>query len=206
MNRIYKVIWSKTKHCYVVVSELAKRHTKGGSAGGCRMMTARVLSTLLLGAYLVGGCSLPSAWAADIEADKITAGSIDVGGGLITAENGLITAQGIIVGDVNAAAGTITAGSLNVVGAGGRINTETGEFSEYSNGYGIDFDEILSDFTEMPFIGHIPISKAFEEWQDYFENPDEAEIYGFELDDGEVQMAILDCFIKEPDENQPLGE
>ena len=61
MNRIYKVIWSKTKHCYVVVSELAKRHTKGGSAGGCRMMTARVLSTLLLGAYLVGGYSLPSA-------------------------------------------------------------------------------------------------------------------------------------------------
>ena len=48
MNRIYKVIWSKTKHCYVVVSELAKRHAKGGSAGGCRMMTARVLSTLLL--------------------------------------------------------------------------------------------------------------------------------------------------------------
>ena len=63
MNRIYKVIWSKTKHCYVVVSELAKRHTKGGSAGGCRMMTARVLSTLLLGAYLVGGYSMPSAWA-----------------------------------------------------------------------------------------------------------------------------------------------
>ena len=63
MNRIYKVIWSKTKHCYVVVSELAKRHAKGGSAGGCRMMTARVLSTLLLGAYLVGGYSLPSAWA-----------------------------------------------------------------------------------------------------------------------------------------------
>ena len=63
MNRIYKVIWSKTKHCYVVVSELAKRHTKGGSAGGCRMMTVQVLSTLLLGAYLVGGYSLPSAWA-----------------------------------------------------------------------------------------------------------------------------------------------
>ena len=63
MNRIYKVIWSKTKHCYVVVSELAKRHAKGGNAGGCRMMTVRVLSTLLLGAYLVGGYSLPSAWA-----------------------------------------------------------------------------------------------------------------------------------------------
>ena len=25
LNRIYKVIWSKTKGCYVVVSEMAKR-------------------------------------------------------------------------------------------------------------------------------------------------------------------------------------
>ena len=29
MNKIYKVIWSKAKHCYVVASELAKNHTKG---------------------------------------------------------------------------------------------------------------------------------------------------------------------------------
>ena len=25
LNRIYKVVWNKTKGCYVVVSELAKR-------------------------------------------------------------------------------------------------------------------------------------------------------------------------------------
>ena len=43
-------------------------------------------------------------------------------------------------------------------------NSETDEFCEISNGYGIDFDEMLSEFLEMPFIGHIPISKAFEEW------------------------------------------
>ena len=30
----------------------------------------------------------------------------------------------------------------------------------------------------------------------FIENPDEAEIYGFELDDGEMQMVILDCFIE----------
>ena len=90
MNRIYKVIWSKTKHCYVVVSELAKRHTKGGSAGGCRMMTARVLSTLLLGAYLVGGYSLPSAWAdsesQDVGANQaaIVAGDTIAGGSNVT--------------------------------------------------------------------------------------------------------------------------
>ena len=28
MNKIFKVIWNKTKHCYVVASELAKQHTK----------------------------------------------------------------------------------------------------------------------------------------------------------------------------------
>lgn len=31
MNKIYKVIWSKTRNCYVAVSELAKSHTKGCS-------------------------------------------------------------------------------------------------------------------------------------------------------------------------------
>lgn len=85
-------------------------------------------------------------------------------------------------------------------------NSETGDFAEYSNGFGIDFDEMLASFMEMPFIGHIPVSKAFVEWKDYFDNLDEAEIYGFELDDGEMQMAILDYYINDPDENQTLGE
>jgi hypothetical protein len=31
MNRIYKVIWSKVRHCYVVVSELAKKDGKSVS-------------------------------------------------------------------------------------------------------------------------------------------------------------------------------
>ena len=28
MNKIYRVIWSRAKHCYVVVSEMAKNRTK----------------------------------------------------------------------------------------------------------------------------------------------------------------------------------
>lgn len=32
MNRIYKVIWSRVKHCYVVVSEITKSAGKGISA------------------------------------------------------------------------------------------------------------------------------------------------------------------------------
>ena len=39
MNKIYKVVWSKVKHCYVVTSELAKRQTKGCGAGSLRMAT-----------------------------------------------------------------------------------------------------------------------------------------------------------------------
>ena len=31
MNRIYKLIWSKVKNCYVVTSELAKNHGKSGT-------------------------------------------------------------------------------------------------------------------------------------------------------------------------------
>lgn len=31
MNRAYKVIWSKARHCYVVVSELTKSQHKSSS-------------------------------------------------------------------------------------------------------------------------------------------------------------------------------
>ena len=33
MNKIYKVIWSKVKNCYIVASELAKSHTKSPNSG-----------------------------------------------------------------------------------------------------------------------------------------------------------------------------
>ena len=47
MNKIYKVIWSKVKNCYVVTSELAKSHGKGGTAR-CRSSVGNVLVTALL--------------------------------------------------------------------------------------------------------------------------------------------------------------
>lgn len=34
MNRIFKVIYSKTKHIYVVASELAKNHSRSKNGGG----------------------------------------------------------------------------------------------------------------------------------------------------------------------------
>ncbi len=45
MNKIYKVIWSKVKHCWVVVSEIAGNHGKAGSTGD---IAVRALLTALL--------------------------------------------------------------------------------------------------------------------------------------------------------------
>ena len=47
MNKIYKVIWSKAKNCYVVVSELAKRNGKCKAAKTDSLNTRRRLMDLL---------------------------------------------------------------------------------------------------------------------------------------------------------------
>ena len=49
MNKIFKVVWSKTKECYVVVSEVAKNN------GGKKKVLASVLAGLaMVGAGAVG--------------------------------------------------------------------------------------------------------------------------------------------------------
>ena len=47
MNKIYKVIWSKAKNCYVVVSELAKRNGKCKAAKTDSLNTRKRLTGLL---------------------------------------------------------------------------------------------------------------------------------------------------------------
>ena len=44
MNKIFKVIWSKSKQCYVVVSELAKNTT-----GKKKIVVASILVALMAG-------------------------------------------------------------------------------------------------------------------------------------------------------------
>jgi len=53
MNRIYKVIWSKARNCYVVVSELAKRNGKCSSSLN-RKIIASFLAAGLVAALPVG--------------------------------------------------------------------------------------------------------------------------------------------------------
>lgn len=64
MNKIFKVIYSKTRHCYVVVSELAKSHCKTTQSHTVRSKTALTAAVLLaLGAFSFVG--MPVAQAAD---------------------------------------------------------------------------------------------------------------------------------------------
>ena len=53
MNRIYKVIWSRVKNCYVVVSEIANDRGKINGSGGTGVRT------LLCALALVGSVALP---------------------------------------------------------------------------------------------------------------------------------------------------
>jgi len=47
MNRIYKVIWSKVKNCYIVVSEIAKSHSKPVSKGSRQYVSAAAALAVL---------------------------------------------------------------------------------------------------------------------------------------------------------------
>ncbi|MGM9517998.1 MAG: ESPR domain-containing protein, partial [Acidaminococcus sp.] len=71
MNHIYKVIWSRVRHCYVVVSELAKRAGKEKST--CLSAAGKTAAALGLGAVLLMGSPCSEAFAAT--GNKIIGGS-----------------------------------------------------------------------------------------------------------------------------------
>ena len=81
MNKIYRVIWSKVRNCYVVVSEIAKAHSKGGSTAHRVPHMGASLTSMLLASLLTTGYSMPVR-AADpviIEAgDKLQIGNINL--------------------------------------------------------------------------------------------------------------------------------
>ena len=65
MNRIYKVVWSKAKNCYTVVSEIAKRHGKGNRARTCA-------AAFLAAFALTGVMGMSEVQAAVITANHVT--------------------------------------------------------------------------------------------------------------------------------------
>ncbi|WP_287771213.1 ESPR-type extended signal peptide-containing protein, partial [Megasphaera sp.] len=70
MNRIYRVIWSRAKKCYVVVSEMAKSQTKSHSR---RVVKKTALAAMVLAGLSLSGMGMPSYAADNIIVDSGTA-------------------------------------------------------------------------------------------------------------------------------------
>ena len=68
MNKIFKVVWSASKQCYVVVSELATN-----TSGKKKIMVATVLAALAMGGSLQVGAETT------VTADKVNASNIEAG-------------------------------------------------------------------------------------------------------------------------------
>lgn len=68
MNKIFKVVWSASKQCYVVASELATN-----TSGKKKIMVATVLATLAMGGSLQVGAETT------VTADKVNASNIEAG-------------------------------------------------------------------------------------------------------------------------------
>ena len=152
MNKIYKVIWSKTKNCYVVVSEIAKRNSKRSSG-----VVGSVVRSALAGVVFVGltaGMCAP-VWASasintdgnktytiidgqDVEAQmdgnniKLNIKRINIGTNFVVAENGTVTAHGNTIIDAN---GNLSISSIGDYKVNGNIitvgsNTATGQYAK----------------------------------------------------------------------------
>ena len=95
MNRIYKVVWSKAKNCYTVVSEIAKRHGKGNRARTC---TAAFLAAFAL----TGVMGMSEVQAAVITANHVTIDeSGNVAGASSIQTNALNSKYNLSVGTAN---------------------------------------------------------------------------------------------------------
>ena len=154
MNKIYKVIWSKVRNCYVAVSEIAKRNGKsctsvncGGKANRSRGLRMAAV-TLGVTAALVGGVGFgtPAAWAdgtitvSDASQPEnpttTTGGTLDYSSGFYYPSDPSIN-QLKITGGVNNSYGfaarytygsgeSVTGYTVDVSGAGTSITSVTG--------------------------------------------------------------------------------
>ena len=94
MNKIYKVIWSKVRNCYVAVSEIAKRNGKNCTSVNCGAKANRgragVALAIALSLSMTGG---GVAWAVVKEINDNTYDNNKPWGGDYTTHDVIITAD-----------------------------------------------------------------------------------------------------------------
>ena len=119
MNKVYKVIWSRLKGTYVVVSELAKSHGKNKSChdgAGSRGAWVRVLVL----SCLIGGTAFTGVLPAG--ADYVTAGTTTNVNNNTLAVGGNTTASG--AGALTVGGGSSSSGTRAIAIAGGEASSD----------------------------------------------------------------------------------
>lgn len=121
MNRIYKVIFSKARQCYMVVSELAKRNQKNSqtSTDHKTPALARVITATIAAGALMWGSAPGVSWAADTTPGSGNGVAIGTGSNAPKAENVAIGKGATI--SYSGGVGQPSTGDI-VIGGGAHIN------------------------------------------------------------------------------------
>ena len=136
MNRIYQVVWSQVKNCYVVVSESASSHSKKKSAHLAPSTTKRTMLAMSLGAAVLFG----SASSASAAAGKVIGGGGTESGDTSYAPGEDATISGGFVNHAEGNYSSVRGGSKNHAKgtnssvSGGTDNQAFGEDSSVSGG------------------------------------------------------------------------
>ena len=140
MNKIYKVIYSKVKQCYIVVSELAKSHVKSSHGSNGQQKAALTAAVLLaLGTFSVASVFMPiTAEAAQTKTDGSNFVGVERTDGLLDDKEydnyggkGANGADSITLGlRAKAGAGTITIGDRNAGASLGSVYVGQGDIAK----------------------------------------------------------------------------
>lgn len=101
MNKVFKIVWSKTKGCYVVASEFAKSHQSGATRASRKVMATLLLSSMVLMQH--------SVYASYITADK---GFMD-GKNSVGFDTGNVSSYRLLLRGINGITTTLTTYDTN---------------------------------------------------------------------------------------------
>ena len=130
MNRVYKVIWSKAKHCYVVTSEIARSVTK--SASSARSAGRKGAAVLAMAALLFTAGGVLG------EAANVTGITVNEPGNVIT-----------VTKDDGKAPDTITINNVDNAAHAKEADYATAATKAYSDGNGLTFEKNYAKIADV---------------------------------------------------------
>ena len=110
LNHIYKVIWSKTKNTWVVVSEIAKRDGKSSVKSVVTSLAGKSMAAVIVAMVMCGGvASANTAYGTGAAATGSNSTAIGdnasaTGSGGVAMGNGSLTNEGVAIGDHSSSA------------------------------------------------------------------------------------------------------